>query len=149
MAGFHTILSLFTLGYLLNLPPSRDCLPGFMRVRRRGNFNSLLSAPFPGPTVIVTHHAPSERSIAPAFQGTPLAPAYASPLDELVRASGAAAWIHGHVHSHSDYRIGQTRILCNPRGYYAEEPCLEFDPLATVDIAGDHDDESVEPGTAQ
>ena len=42
MAGFHTILSLFTLGYLLNLPPSRDCLPGFMRVRRRGNFNSLL-----------------------------------------------------------------------------------------------------------
>ena len=27
MAGFHTILSLFTLGYLLNLPLRRGCLP--------------------------------------------------------------------------------------------------------------------------
>lgn len=26
-------------------------------------------------------------------------------------------WIHGHVHAKQDYRVGDTRVIANPRGY--------------------------------
>jgi len=28
-------------------------------------------------------------------------------------------WIHGHTHTSFDYRVGNCRVLCNPRGYQA------------------------------
>lgn len=69
-----------------------------------------------GPTVVVTHHAPSARSLRDGHEEDLWSPAYASHLDDLVAASGAAAWLHGHTHRSLDYRIGGTRVVCNPRG---------------------------------
>jgi len=69
-----------------------------------------------GPTVVVTHHAPSARSLLDGHEEDPWSPAYASHLDDLVEASGAALWCHGHTHRSLDYRIGGTRVVCNPRG---------------------------------
>ena len=71
-----------------------------------------------GPLVVMTHHLPSRRSVSPEYEGSPANPAYASNLDDLVAASEAAIWVHGHTHSSHDYMIGNTRVLCNPRGYY-------------------------------
>lgn len=67
--------------------------------------------------VIVTHHAPSRRSVPENFKTNPLTPAYASNLDAFAGECGASAWIHGHIHTTADYWIGQTRVLSNPRGY--------------------------------
>ncbi len=67
--------------------------------------------------VVITHHAPSKRSVPLEFQNDILSAAYASSLDDFVENSGAALWIHGHLHQAQDYTIGQTRIICNPRGY--------------------------------
>ena len=36
-------------------------------------------------------------------------------------------WIHGHMHSNVDYMIGDTRVVCNPRGYSDMEN-VKFDP---------------------
>lgn len=86
------------------------------------------------PTVVVTHHAPSVRSVHSKFTTGPYAAlnrAYYSDLDELVAASGAALWVHGHVHSTFDYTIGSTRVLCNPHGYASENPA--FNPTLVVD----------------
>lgn len=82
--------------------------------------------------VIVTHHAPSAKSLS----GPPdlLSAAFASNLDELVQASGARLWIHGHTHHNVDYVIGDTRLLANQRGYYAVEPNAQFVPDLVVDI---------------
>lgn len=69
--------------------------------------------------VVVTHFAPSRRSIHSKY-GNPAVGNncyYASDLDGTVAASGAALWVHGHTHSSMDYTIGDTRVLCNPRGY--------------------------------
>ncbi len=41
-------------------------------------------------------------------------------------------WVHGHLHSRSDYRIGATRVVCNARGHVDE--ASGFDPAFTVDI---------------
>ena len=51
--------------------------------------------------------------------------AYASHLDDFVAESGALLWIHGHLHTQKDYKIGNTRVICNPRGY-PDEPNNDF-----------------------
>jgi predicted phosphodiesterase len=79
------------------------------------------------PTVIVTHHAPSARSLHPEEAGDSISAAYASNLDELVAASRARLWIHGHIHRPNDYRIGATRVISNPHGY-AKGERGGFDP---------------------
>jgi predicted phosphohydrolase len=84
-------------------------------------------------TVVVTHHAPSVRSEAPSQARSPLKPAFASDLDEMVGQSGVPLWIHGHTHYNVDYKMGSTRVLTNQRGY-PEELCKRFDPSLVVEI---------------
>jgi len=83
--------------------------------------------------VVVTHHAPSRRSLPARYDEDLLSAAYASHLDELVERSRARLWIHGHVHERQDYAIGSTRILCNPRGYPGE-PETGFMPDLVADV---------------
>lgn len=98
---------------------------------------SRLAQPFEGKTVVVTHMAPSERSIADEYKDDTLSAAYASDLEQLVEQTDL--WIHGHVHSSLDYRVGRGRVVCNPLGYPGrygrvrpENPA--FDPNLVVDI---------------
>jgi predicted phosphodiesterase len=91
-----------------------------------------LDAPFDGPTVVVTHHAPSIRSVNPRYHDHPATPAYASDLEWLLDGR-AAAWIHGHTHVCLDYEVGGTRVLSNQRGY-PEDPVEGFDPGLVVQV---------------
>lgn len=95
-----------------------------------------LSRPFDGPTVVITHHAPSPRSITPALRKDPLNPAFVSDLDAMIRTYQPPLWIHGHIHNSFDYRIGQTRIVCNPRGYFPEQLNPAFDPCFVAEVQG-------------
>lgn len=93
-----------------------------------------LSRPFNGTTVVITHHAPSPRSVAPRFLNDPLNPAFASNLEALIETYGPSLWIHGHMHDSFDYMIGRTRVLCNPRGYFPDQLNPRFDPLLVAEI---------------
>lgn len=75
--------------------------------------------------VVVTHHLPSTRSLPKGFEDDILNAAYASNMDEFVEKSGAYLWVHGHKHRSRDYYIGNTRVICNPKGY-PEKPNREF-----------------------
>lgn len=66
-----------------------------------------------------THHAPSPRSLPHNYGQGILSAAYASNLDLLVANPQVKLWIHGHIHAQHDYYIGNTRVVCNPRGYPA------------------------------
>jgi Icc-related predicted phosphoesterase len=81
--------------------------------------------------VIITHHAPSPLSLVNTLRCNFLGAAYASALDDLVIHSEANLWIHGHNHEHFDYALGQTRVLCNPRGY-PDEKNSKFNPTLVV-----------------
>ncbi len=70
-----------------------------------------------GPTVVVTHHAPSPLSVHPRYAGSPLNAAFVSDLSRVAGGGRAALWIHGHTHDSFDYDLGGTRVVCNPRGY--------------------------------
>lgn len=96
-----------------------------------------LDEPFAGPTVVVTHHAPSLHSIAPRFAGSPLNADFVSDLEGLMGANRVALWIHGHTHDSFDYAVRGTRVVCNPRGY-AKDGVNEnaaFDPALVVEVA--------------
>jgi Icc-related predicted phosphoesterase len=87
--------------------------------------------------VVVTHHAPSKLSIKPRYQGDHLTNGgYSSDLSEFILDNPQIrVWTHGHTHDHFDYMVGETRILCNPRGYAGyEERSQEFDPGFGFDI---------------
>jgi hypothetical protein len=67
--------------------------------------------------VVITHHAPSPKSIHPRFEGSPLNACFVSDAERLLDGRRARLWIHGHTHDSFDYEVNGTRVLCNPRGY--------------------------------
>jgi len=105
----------------------------------RAFIEATLREPHDGPTVVVTHHLPSARSIVPMFQGHPLNPAFASNMEPLIERYEPTLWVHGHAHHSNDYWLGATRIVANPKGYgpIPDQPRtenLEFDEALTVEI---------------
>lgn len=95
-----------------------------------------LNTPHSGPTVVVTHHAPSRRSIHPRFVGSLLNACFISDAEHLVDGDRAQWWIHGHTHDSFDYVLNGTRVVCNPRGYAkagVNENAL-FDPDFTIEV---------------
>jgi predicted phosphodiesterase len=89
---------------------------------------------FDGITIVMTHHAPSLRSVPSKHRDDALTPAYASDMEHLIERFRPALWVHGHVHSSVDYAIGGTRVICNPRGYIPDELNPSFDPQLVVEI---------------
>lgn len=73
--------------------------------------------PHEGPTVVVTHFAPSRQSIHPRFDGSLINACFVSDLQPQIERWQPALWLHGHTHDSFDYRIGKTRVVANPRGY--------------------------------
>jgi predicted phosphodiesterase len=95
-----------------------------------------LAEPHPGPTVVITHHAPSAQSIHPRFQGSMLNASFVSNADHLAGGDRVQLWIHGHTHDSFDYQLNGTRVVCNPRGY-AKGGVIEnsrFDPHFIVEL---------------
>ncbi|MGR9197569.1 metallophosphoesterase [Rhizobium leguminosarum] len=85
-------------------------------------------------TVVVTHHAPSMRSIPEVYRNDPATPHFASDLEPLIHDLRPELWVHGHIHARADYMIGDTRVICNPRGYPQEEGVSNFDPGLIIDV---------------
>lgn len=92
---------------------SRRFLEEELKLAKEENRNSR--------TVVITHQAPCELSVAPEFKANRtvqlLNGAYYSDLSEMILDYEPALWIHGHMHNSFDYMLGKTRIVCNPQGY--------------------------------
>ena len=72
--------------------------------------------------VVVGHHSPSFQSVHEGYRSeTLMNGAYHSDLSEFILdRPQIKLWVHGHTHHPFDYAIGETRIVCNPRGYENE-----------------------------
>ena len=89
------------------------------------------------PVVVITHHAPSFKSVPPQFVGDKLMNGgYASELSEdILDNENICFWIHGHMHDPVDYEIGTTRVISNPRGYHGwDQNYGQFDPAKSFEI---------------
>lgn len=71
--------------------------------------------------IVMTHHAPSYKSVIEKYKGQAINGGFASELSELILKYPIKYWIHGHMHAGLDYMIGDTRVICNPRGYNDKE----------------------------
>ncbi|MCJ7798467.1 MAG: metallophosphoesterase [Polaromonas sp.] len=74
-----------------------------------------LAVPFDGPTVAVTHFAPSLLSADPRYGLAPGTAGFCNSLDELLPL--ASLWLHGHLHCPNDYVKHGCRVVANPLGY--------------------------------
>lgn len=101
--------------------------------RSRAFLWETLEQPFAGPTVVVTHHAPHVASIHTRYERAVVNPAYVSDQTAIIERFRPALWVHGHVHDSFDYRVADTRIVANPRGYGDENGA--FDPLLVVEVS--------------
>jgi len=80
-----------------------------------------IDSSYTGKKVVITHHAPSAKSLEPGWKSDELSPTYASNMETYIETFKPELWIHGHIHDHNDYMLGQTRIVSNPRGYPKEK----------------------------
>lgn len=99
-----------------------------------------LNAPFAGPTIALTHHLPSERCIAPMYQGDGLNPAFASNLTDAIIDSHTDWWLYGHSHGPVEWDLdradgGVCKMRTNCRGYPQEWARTGFDPARIIDTS--------------
>lgn len=85
-----------------------------------------------GPTMIVTHHAPTGSAIAAELRNNTIAAAYASDLHPVIDRYQPDIWIWGHTHRARNAVRGCTRLISNPCGYPDEE--TGFDPSFTIEV---------------
>jgi Calcineurin-like phosphoesterase len=91
-----------------------------------------LNTPFDGSTVAITHFAPSLKSSDPRYGMTPGTAGFCNALDDLLPLTNL--WLHGHLHSPSDYKVSNCRVVANPLGYVRKNEQAGFQPMCVVAV---------------
>jgi hypothetical protein len=91
-----------------------------------------LSVPFEGPTVAVTHFAPSLLSADPRYGLVAGTAGFCNALDDLLPL--ANLWLHGHLHCAIDYVSRGCRVVANPLGYARKHEQEAFLPNLLIEI---------------
>jgi len=88
--------------------------------------------------VVITHHAPSYKSLHETYKFSNINGVFMSDLDSVIETYEPVLWVHGHTHNSFDYNIGNTRVVCNPRGYSRFESTSDenrqFNPKLVIEI---------------
>ena len=86
--------------------------------------------------LVMTHHAPSKKSLHPRYKGDTLNDAYSSDLSELILSNpNIKVFCHGHTHDSFDYKIGECKVIANPRGYTSEGSKTQENPFFDIDYS--------------
>lgn len=91
-----------------------------------------LAVPFEGPTVAITHFAPSLKSADPRYGLVPGTAGFCNALDDLLPL--AQLWLHGHLHAPSDYTHQGCYVVANPLGYARKNEQVSFQPKRLIEI---------------
>lgn len=91
-----------------------------------------LASPHVGPTVVITHFAPSMLSADPRYGATPGSAGFCNALDDLLAM--AQLWLHGHLHAPSNYVHRGCRVVANPLGYARKNEQGAFQPDLLLEI---------------
>lgn len=83
--------------------------------------------------IVITHHAPSIKSIPMNYKDDVVSSAYASDLELFILKYQPSYWVHGHIHEPKEYEIGATKVICNPYGYINEK-YNGFNPELVIEV---------------
>jgi len=81
--------------------------------------------------VVISHFVPTALAIDPQFANSILNPYFTAEMDRYMGWDGL--WLFGHTHTAYEGAVGDTRVICNPRGY-SHEPNNGFDPTLIIEI---------------
>ena len=86
--------------------------------------------------VVISHHCPSEQSVHDKYRAdTVMNGGFRSNLDDFIcYRPQIKLWCHGHTHEEFDYVLGETRVVCNPRGYIGHENRADYFQLKYIDV---------------
>jgi predicted phosphodiesterase len=112
-------------------PMGRDC---------QRWLREALIKPHDGPTVVVTHFAPTLHSNDPRYGLNPGTAGFCNHLDDLL--FHVDLWVHGHLHCPNDHTVRgiesaipwECRIVSNPRGYAVKGEQDSFQERMVVDV---------------
>ncbi len=85
-------------------------------------------------TIVVTHHMPSMKCVAPTWKTSDLNRFFVCEMDSLIATRTPPLWICGHTHSNIDMMIDETRVVCNPFGYVQQGANPKFNPCLIVEV---------------
>jgi predicted phosphodiesterase len=102
----------------------------------KGYIQQIIEGKFDQKFVVCGHHSPSKQSTHALYaDDTIMNGGYSSDMNEFIQDHPQIRlWTHGHTHHPFDYMIGETRVLCNPRGYINYEPEAADFKLLTVEV---------------
>jgi len=86
--------------------------------------------------VVVGHMGPTHKSIHPQYANDfHLNGGYCSDLSEFILDNpNIIMWTQGHTHHAFEYKVGETLVVCNPRGYEGYEPDSGWDVNKIIEI---------------
>ena len=91
--------------------------------------------PFDGPTVVMSHHSPGNALKRRGRVGDRVESCYFADIEEVIGYHNVAdLWVHGHTHNNWDYVINETRVVCNPYGYWGYDTNKEFDRNLILEV---------------
>jgi len=104
--------------------------------KMKGYISQIVEGKFDQKFVVCGHHSPSKKSTHPRYaHDTIMNGGYSSDMDEFITDHPQIKlWTHGHTHHVFDYMVGETRVVCNPRGYINYEPQASDFKLLTVEV---------------
>ncbi|MCU0762302.1 MAG: metallophosphoesterase [Hydrogenophaga sp.] len=94
--------------------------------------HAALRRPFAGPTVVVTHFAPTLHSADPRYGLSPGTAGFCNALDDWLPL--ADLWLHGHLHCPQDLQVGRCRIVANPLGYASKNEQAAFQSRQLIEV---------------
>jgi len=94
--------------------------------------HAALQRPFDGPTVVVTHFAPTLHSADPRYGLRPGTAGFCNGLDDWLPL--ADLWLHGHLHCPQDLQVGRCRIVANPLGYADKDEQVGFRMQQLIEV---------------
>lgn len=100
----------------------------------------VLTTPFSGTTIAVTHFAPTLHSADPRYGLTPGTAGFCNSMDDLLPL--AQVWMHGHLHCLNDFVVQGTsggkdyscRVVANPLGYASKGEQAAFRERLVIDV---------------
>ena len=98
------------------------------------DFVDLIDREMNDQDVVISHHLPCYWSVPKRFKNSVLNQFFVCDVAAMIRRRQPKLWIHGHTHDSCDYKIHESRIVCNPFGYAGSSTNPNFRSDLTVTI---------------
>lgn len=96
----------------------KDCNP--VAFQKNERFRAFLGQSLVEGDVVITHHMPTPKAIAPRFARSRINCYFVSDMTDLIVERKPALWLFGHTHDGMALTEGPTRLYSNPMGYLGE-----------------------------